>query len=143
MYDDESKTMVQEYLPNGVNLKDYALSHLASPTPERLQPHCHELGKALAEYITDFHRRAEADTKAWRESGDDKDEPELHRVVKNAKDMQSLKHTINSDWLIERIDQFPGILGEARPLFEKVKQMALAEIETDMSPIHGDYWTGK
>lgn len=143
MYDDDSKTMVQEYLPNGVNLKDYALKHFALPTPEGLRTQCHQLGKSLAEYITEFHQRAEAETTAWREARGSKQEPELHRVVKDAKDMQSLKHLINNDWLIQRIDQFPDILGEARPVFGKVKQMALEELKTELSPIHGDYWTGK
>lgn len=143
LYDDESKTMVQEYLPNGVNLKDYALKHFASSTAESLRSQCHQLGKSLAEYISEFHRRAEAETTAWRESGVSKQEPELHRVVKNAKDMQSLKHLINNDWLIQRTEQFPDILGEARPVFEKVKKMALDELKEDLTPIHGDYWTGK
>lgn len=142
-YNDETKTMVQEYLPNGTNLKDYALKHFASPTPEALRSQCHQLGKALAEYITDFHQRTGAETREWRASNGTLPEPELHRVVKNAKDMQSLKHIINNDWLIQRVDQFPDILGGARPLFESVKKMALTELEGELLPIHGDYWTGK
>lgn len=143
MYDDESKTMVQEYLPNGVNLKDYVLKNLLSPTPESHQPQCHQIGKALAEYITEFHRRTKSETTAWRESNGSRAEPELHRVVKHAKDMQWLKHLINNDWLIQRVDQFPEILDEAKGVFEKVKEMALEEMNGDLSPIHGDYWTGK
>lgn len=55
--------------------------------------------------------------------------------------MQALKHMINYDWLVQRIDQFPSILEEAREVFVQVKEQALDELRAaleDLQPIHGD-----
>ncbi len=60
--------------------------------------------------------------------------------------MQSLKHMINYDWLIERIEQFSTIVEEAMEVFVKVKERALNELKPepeDLAPIHGDLWPGK
>jgi hypothetical protein len=114
-----------------MNLKEYILQNFPSPTPESLRLQCHQLGKALAQYITGFNRITDQNLYA--------------KLMKN-KEMQDLKHMINYDWLLERIDQFPTILEEAREVFVKVKGQALDELKAnpeDLAPIHGDLWPGK
>lgn len=66
-------------------------------------------------------------------------------VMKDTQNMQYLKHMINYDWLIERIEQFPHILEDARDIFVQIKAMAKNEMSCNSSlvPIHGDFWTGK
>lgn len=146
LYDDESNTQVQELLPNGANLKAYVLENYPSPTPDSLRPQCHQLGKVLAQYITDFHRRSQAEVEAWRTGPAGTPEPKLYAALKTQNQMQGLKHMINFDWLQERVAMFPGMLEEAKDVFEKVKQLASEELKGahgDLMPIHGDFWTGK
>jgi hypothetical protein len=131
LYDDATHTQIQEYLPNGINLKEYVLKNFSSPTPESLRLQCHQLGKALAQYITGFNRMTD---------------PKLYTKLMKNKEMQDLKHMINYDWLLERIDQFPKVLGEARDVFVKVKEQAMEELKANpkaLVPIHGDLWPGK
>jgi hypothetical protein len=131
LYDDTTHTQIQEYLPNGINLKAYVLNNFASPTSESLRPQCHQLGKALARYVTGFNGQTD---------------PKLHADLKRNKEMQGLKHMVNYDWLLERVDQCPGILEEAREVFAKVKEQALEELKgnrDELKPIHGDLWPGK
>jgi hypothetical protein len=131
-YDNTMHTQIQEYLPNGIDLKTYMLESLASPTPESLQPYCHQLGKSLAIYITGFFQEA-------------KSKPELHTQLKTNIDMQALKHMINYDWMIQRIDQFPEILSDSKEVLTRVKEEALSELESTekLTCIHGDFWPGK
>jgi hypothetical protein len=131
LYDDATHTQIQEYLPNGINLKEYILQKFSTPTPESVQPQCHQLGKVLAQYITEFNRMTD---------------PNLHAKLARNKEMQSVKHMINYDWLLERIDQFPTILEEAREVFVKVKEQAMEELKANpkaLAPVHGDLWPGK
>jgi hypothetical protein len=130
-YDDATHTQIQEYVPNGINLKTYMLTNFSSPTAESFRPQCHQLGKALAQYIPGFNSKTDR---------------KLYQELKRNKEMQDLKHMINYDWLIQRIDQFPAILEEAREVFIKVKEQALEELKgspEDLAPIHGDFWPGK
>jgi len=131
LYDDATHTQIQEYLPHGINLKTYILENFPSSTPKSLRPQCHQLGKALAQYVAGLN---------------DKTDPKLYAELKRNKEMQNLKHMINYDWLIERIDQFPTILEEAREVFVNVKKQALEESKRspeDLAPVHGDLWPGK
>jgi hypothetical protein len=135
LYDDATHTQIQEYLPNGINLKTYAFQHFPSPTPESLRPRCHQLGRELAQWITGFHRKPE-----------NKVQLKLFAELKGNKEMQSLKHMINYDWLLQRIDRFPDILTRSRETFVKVKEQALDELQRnpeDLKTIHADFWTGK
>lgn len=131
-YDDAAHTAIQEYIPNGIDLKTYLLKNLASPTLPFFQPACHELGKSLSLYITEFYQVAESI-------------PDLHKELKGNIQMQDLKHMINYDWLLERVTQFPEILAEAKEVFVKVKEQALVELKRpeDLKYIHGDFWPGK
>lgn len=129
-FDSVTNSQVLEYLPNGINLKTYILENFASPTPASLQPQCHQLGKALAQYITGFSRRKN---------------PTLLEELKKNSEMQDLKHMINFDWLLERVDNFPDILGSAKDVFVEVKQQALDDLKApeNLGPIHGDLHPGK
>ncbi|KAK7953591.1 hypothetical protein PG996_014483 [Apiospora saccharicola] len=135
----DPNTQIQEYLPNGTNLKAYALEHWsASPAAEltdvRQQAQAKQLGLSLGQWLRAFHDYSS----------------ELHRrdemrsaVAANGV-MQGLKHTINFQWLLDRVAQFPDILTETVPVFEEVKEMAAAELrdENRLQVIHGDFWTG-
>lgn len=63
--------------------------------------------------------------------------PKPFPALRSNEQMQSLKHMINYDWLLQRVDQFPEILSEARDVFYQVKLQAL--LESDDKPIHGDF----
>lgn len=145
-YDTETKTLVLEYLPNVVDLKTYSLNHFPSPTPEYLRNLTRELGKVLAIYIVEFHDRTR---EIVRKSFEQKHTQQLlgfNRVIDSSNDMQRLKHGINFDWMIDRVDKFPGILSEAKDTFHLVKNMALKELSdpsADLTLIHGDYYPQK
>jgi hypothetical protein len=146
LYDDATNTQIQECLPNGINLKAYALKNFPSPTPAYLRPQCHQLGKALAQYITGFHHKTKKEVKDWLREKRDAPEPKLYAEIKSNGDMQRIRHMTYYDWLLERIDIFPGFLEEAREVFVKVKEKAAEELKGppgDLLPIHGDFWTGK
>jgi hypothetical protein len=131
LYDDATHTQVQEYLPKGINLKEYILQNFSSTTHEALRPQCYQLGKVLAQYILGFNRMTD---------------PKLYTKLWKNNEMQDLKHMINYDWLLERIDQFPKVLGGAKEVFVKVKKQALYELLANseaLAPIHGDLWPGK
>lgn len=132
LFDQENNTQIQEYLHNGMDLKTYALKNYPSPTPEALKPQCHELGQALGRWLREFHD--------WTAQ-----QPKLAEEVAKNKEMQALKNTINFDWLVRRIPQYPSILPEAKEIFEEVKKMATRELqdETKHQVIHGDFWSGK
>ncbi|KAF4981044.1 hypothetical protein FZEAL_3096 [Fusarium zealandicum] len=141
-YHDPTKTQVQEYLPGMVDLKSYCLEYFSSPTHESLQPQCHQIGKALAKYIAHFHdttKRTLQDPASQNNSG-----PllKLDTILNSSMEMQALKHTINYDWLLQRVEQFPEILAKARNVFEQVKAMASDEISSEsreLTIIHGDF----
>lgn len=132
LYDDATRIQIQEY--HGIDLKTYALQNFPSPTPESLRQQCHQLGKSLGLYIKAFYRKTEKQT-----------ESKLYAELKSNKEMQALKHMINYDWLLQRIDMFPDILERARDMFMKVKEQAVDELKSpeNLACIHGDFWTGK
>jgi hypothetical protein len=115
-----------------MDLKTYALKNYPSPTPEALKSQCLELGQALGRWLREFHD--------WAAQ-----QPKLAEEVAKNKEMQKLKHSINFEWLLWRIPQFPSILTEAKDVFEEVKKMAARELqdETTHQVIHGDFWSGK
>ncbi|KAF4500456.1 phosphotransferase enzyme family [Fusarium agapanthi] len=141
-YDAKTKTLVLEYLPNVVDLKTYSLNYFASPTPEHLRKPAHELGKVLAMYMVKFHGMTR---KIVQDSLEQKQTQQLsgfNRVIDASNEMQRLKHWANFDWMIDRVDQFPGVLLEAKDTLHLVKNMALQELSdpsADLTLIHGDY----
>jgi hypothetical protein len=145
-YDETAHTQIQEYLPTGINLKAYVLQSFASPTPESLRPQCHQLGKALAQYITEFHHKTEREARDWLSKKRDVPTPKVYAAAKDNTEMQKIRHMTYYDWLIQCIENFPTVLEEAREVFLKVKDMAVDELAGnlgDLMPIHGDFSTGK
>jgi hypothetical protein len=139
-YDDKSNTQIIEFLPNGIDLKNYVLKNFSSPVPISYRPQFHELGKELAQWIVGFHRKSEADARDAMAKGEKSD---LYAELEDCRWMQNLKRQINYDWLIQRISHFPDILEEARETFEEYRAEANEEWKGDLMPIHGDFWTGK
>jgi len=131
-YDEQQNTQIQEILLNGKDLKTYALKTYSPNTPEAVRPQCLQLGRALGRWLRDFH--------AWSAT-----QTSLRETVARNVEIQQLKHMINFSWLLDRVAQFPSILGEAKEVFEEVKAMAAKELEdqSKLQVIHGDFWTGK
>ncbi|KAF5020302.1 hypothetical protein F66182_7678 [Fusarium sp. NRRL 66182] len=140
-YDTETKNLVLEYLPNVVDLKTFSLNHFPCSTPRYLQQPTHNLGKALAEYMAKFHEMTREAVRGRAASPDVSPLTKFSTVLDGSDKMQALKHWINYDWLMDRVDQFPDILTEAKEIFMQVKQMALQELtSSDLTIIHGDYY---
>lgn len=72
-------------------------------------------------------------------------EQSLRDLAKTNNEMQDIKLTYNYGLLLQRIDKFPDILMDAKPVFEEVFAMAKAELDAEakLQVIHGDFWTGK
>ncbi|KAI0194991.1 kinase-like domain-containing protein [Astrocystis sublimbata] len=130
-FDEQNSTQIQEVLRNGKDLKTYFLSANSTETTNIARPQCHQLGRALGRWLRDFHTWSATQIK-------------LREVVAGNTDLQQLKHFINYSWLLDRVEQFPKILSEAKEVFEKVKDMAASELgdESALQVIHGDFWTG-
>ncbi|KAF5636171.1 phosphotransferase enzyme family [Fusarium sp. NRRL 52700] len=141
-YNGGTKTLVLEYLPNVVDLKTYSLNHFRSPTPDCLRQPAYELGKVLAMYIVKFHDVTREIVQKSLQQMHTQQSSGFKRVIDSSNDMQRLKHWINFDWMLDRIDQFPEILLEAKDILHLVKNMAVKELSdpsTDLTLIHGDY----
>ncbi|KAI2471420.1 kinase-like domain-containing protein [Annulohypoxylon bovei var. microspora] len=130
-FDETSNSQIQEYLHNGINLKNYALKTYVDSNSEATKHQTLQLGKALGRWLRGFHDWAAQQT-------------ELRSVVAGNKELQRLKHIINFSWLLDRVKQFPSILGDAEDVFKEVKDMAAAELndESQLQVIHGDFWSG-
>ncbi|RYP15229.1 hypothetical protein DL765_005868 [Monosporascus sp. GIB2] len=130
-FDEGSNTQIQEYLAQGIDLKTYVLKTYPAHTHESSRPQCYQLGKALGRWLRNFH--------GWSAR-----QPGLRQTVSKNKEMQQLKQMINFGWLLQRVEQYPGVLRHARPVFEEVRNMAASELdsEDELQIIHGDFWTG-
>ncbi|KAF5001411.1 hypothetical protein FDECE_10940 [Fusarium decemcellulare] len=132
-FNQDTNTQIQEYLPNAVSLKNYALEHYAAPTPESLRPQCEQLGHGLGAWLREFH--------AWsQEPG----QAALRDVFAGNREMQGLKNMINYQQLLQMADRHPTILGDARDVLQGISDLAAGELvdETALYVIHGDFWTG-
>lgn len=125
---------MQEYLPDAVNLKTYALSQL-SDNPHDLADRCYHIGRGLGAWLRNFHTWAALPAQA-----------QLQSDIKLNEQMQMLKNHINYGSLILRIDMYPDILdnSDTRSVFEQVTKMSEAELadKNNLEIIHGDFWTG-
>ncbi|RYP73057.1 hypothetical protein DL769_004294 [Monosporascus sp. CRB-8-3] len=130
-FDEGSNIQILEYLAQGIDLKTYVLNTYPAHTHESLRPQCYQLGKALGRWLRSFH--------GWSAQ-----QPGLRQTVSKSKEIQQLKHMINFGWLQQRVEQYPAVLGHARPVFEEVRNMAALELENEdeLQIIHGDFWTG-
>ncbi|KAI1212263.1 kinase-like domain-containing protein [Annulohypoxylon truncatum] len=130
-FDETSNSQIQEYLQDGVDLKNYALTTYVNSNSETTKHQAVQLGKALGRWLRVFHH--------WAAQ-----QAELRSVVDKNKELQQLKHFINYSWLLDRVKQFPAILGDAEAVFKGVKDMAAIELidESQLQVIHGDFWSG-
>lgn len=132
-FNPQTNTQIQEYLPSSVNLKTYAINHL-SGNPSDLKDRLVGIGNSLGTWLRNFHKWAAA-----------ADQAKLQAEIRLNKEMQRLKNTINYGVLVSRIDEYPEILSDARPILEQVKKMSEDEMvdEDKLQITHGDFWTGK
>ncbi|KAM5354653.1 hypothetical protein ACJ41O_001300 [Fusarium nematophilum] len=130
-FDEENANQIQEYLPDGIDLKEYVLRYYSSPTPESLQPQCRQLGEALGRWLKGFVE--------WSAQ-----QVDHRRLVAENTFAQDVKHMVNFSWLNDRIKDFPAVLDGVKDILEQVEQMAAAERQDDgnYQIIHGDFWTG-
>ncbi|KAK4123989.1 hypothetical protein N657DRAFT_645604 [Parathielavia appendiculata] len=130
-FNPETNTQVQEYLPEALSLKDYALKHFSPRDPSR-KPLCFELGRNLGAWLRGFHRWASLpEQSAFRE-----------KMKANAP-MQKIKHRANYATLVDTVANFPSILGDAKGIFQKIQEETAAELDrSDLQITHGDFWTG-
>ncbi|XDG01157.1 hypothetical protein ABKA04_000772 [Annulohypoxylon sp. FPYF3050] len=130
-FDEENNSQIQEYLQGGIDLKNYALKTYINSNSDQTRHQALQLGKALGRWLRSFH--------GWASQ-----QAELRSVVVKNKELQQLKHFINFQWLLDRVKQFPSILGDAEAIFREVKDMAAAELsdESQLQVVHGDFWSG-
>ncbi|KAK1753844.1 kinase-like domain-containing protein [Echria macrotheca] len=131
-FDASTNTQVQEYLDNGIDLKNYALKHYPPHTPINLKEQCLGIGRGLGSWLHRFHE--------WVA------QPAQSSLRDNAAanhELQKLKHATYYQYLMMMVPRFTGLLSEAEATFAKVKEMADAELEKpDLQVVHGDFWTG-
>lgn len=132
-FNPDSSTQVQEYLPDSLDLKSYALKHFSPSTPESEKPNVLEVGRALGKWLRSFHDWAAAP-----------EQEALRSRVRLNKEMQGIKLTYNYESLLRRLEQFP-FLKDSKSVFEEIIAKAKAELaeESQLHFIHGDFWTGK
>ncbi|KAF5011455.1 hypothetical protein FDECE_2444 [Fusarium decemcellulare] len=130
-FDYKTSNQIQEFLPNGIDLKEYALRHYSAPTPQSLEPQCRQLGSAVGRWLKGFVKWSAQQTK--------------HRELVAWNGLaQDVRHMVNFAWLYDRIKDFPAILDDVKDTLEEVEQMAAAERkdESKHQIIHGDFWMG-
>ncbi|KAI9376682.1 kinase-like domain-containing protein [Aspergillus egyptiacus] len=131
-FNPETNTQVMEDLAGAVDLKTF----LRSP---RASSHISEgwtrsIGRTVGIWLRSFH--------FW--SADAAQKAVAVQFEKN-QDGKKLKFSINYDSLLAMIDTYPDILEGSRPVFEKVRDFAAAELNEagpTFGPIHGDFWSG-
>ncbi|KAL1874288.1 hypothetical protein Daus18300_003652 [Diaporthe australafricana] len=128
----DSSTQIQEYLPDSLDLKHYALKRLLPSTPEHQRPRILDLGLGLGGWLRSFH--------GWSSHPE---QNALHSKVKLNKEMQDIKLTYNYDRLLWQIQRFP-FLKDSEHVFKEVIANAKLELEDEskLNVIHGDFWTG-
>ncbi|KAL6913175.1 hypothetical protein FSHL1_010858 [Fusarium sambucinum] len=131
-FDHDTNTQVQEYLPHALSLKEYALKHY-SPSSQTHKSQCDQFGHALGAWLRAFH--------GWSQ---EPKQAAIRETFAGNNDGQGLKNMINYQQLLQMVDQHPDVLGDARDVFQGVSDLAAEELlnETDLCPIHGDFWTG-
>lgn len=130
----ETNTQVFEDLPNSIDLKNFLLSKVSHDLSESSG---RALGRALGSWLRSFHH--------WTA---EKEQIESTKILGENKVMKDLKFWVNYTLLLDTIENFPDILEGNRDIFEKVRDLAAAELEQQSHDdrygvIHGDFWTGK
>ncbi|KGO70485.1 Aminoglycoside phosphotransferase [Penicillium italicum] len=129
----ETNTQVLEDLPSSIDLKSFLLSKVSHGLSESSG---RALGSALGSWLKSFHQW----TAEEQQTG-------TRKLLGENKVMKNLKFWVNYTMLLDTIGNFPGILEEDRDVFEKVRDLAAAELERQSHDdgygvIHGDFWTG-
>ncbi|KAI2701938.1 hypothetical protein CBS147332_7714 [Penicillium roqueforti] len=132
-FNQETDTQVLEDLPNSIDLKNFLLSEVSHDLSESSG---RALGGALGSWLRLFHN--------WTA---DEQQMESTKLLGENKFMKDLKFWVNYTMLMDTIENFPSILEEDRDIFEKVRDLAAAELERQSHAdgygiIHGDFWTG-
>ncbi|KAK3322631.1 kinase-like domain-containing protein [Apodospora peruviana] len=143
-FDRETHTQVQEYLPTGIDLKNYALKYYEPHTNPSKKPQCLALGHSLGIWLKTFHDWTAVWAAKERFPSTARSRPSIHTIAFQNKILQMLKHKTYYDSLLKLVDTFPAILPQARQVFEQVKSMADQELADDstLQAVHGDFWTG-
>ncbi|KAI8285657.1 hypothetical protein K4K56_009184 [Colletotrichum sp. SAR 10_98] len=142
LYDDEAKTQIQEYLAGTLDLKSTVLKGCERPLDKLLQQQYHHIGRALAEYISQFHQNTSPVARAHAEKGTSPHPSTLHEAISRSSEMQDLKLMVNYDWLLERVEQFPDILKDAKDVFVRLREQGIDELKNGSAAstvIHGDF----
>ncbi|OQD72107.1 hypothetical protein PENPOL_c001G00212 [Penicillium polonicum] len=129
----ETNTQVFEDLPNSIDLKNFLLSKVSHDLSESSG---RALGSALGSWLRSFHH--------WTA---EEQQIECTKILGGNKVMKDLKFWVNYTMLLDTIENFPDILEGNREIFEKVRDLAAAELEQQSHDdgygvIHGDFWTG-
>ncbi|ODA83506.1 hypothetical protein RJ55_02020 [Drechmeria coniospora] len=132
-FNPETSTQIQEYLPDALNLKQYALRHYQAPTSDGFKPQCLQLGRCLGTWLRDFHE--------WSEQAANH---HLRELFSRNGEMQNVKKMINYDRLLHMVAKYPSVLGGCADVLMQVSDMASAELQDParLHVIHGDFWTG-
>ncbi|KAI9904525.1 hypothetical protein N3K66_001054 [Trichothecium roseum] len=129
----DTNTQVQEYLPDAISLKEYALEHYKAPTSPSFKPQCLQLGRCLGHWLRAFHD--------W--TGEVSAPKEFKETLVRNREMQTLKNTINYKQVLGMADK-SEILAPAKEVFQMISDASDAELQDNskMLPVHGDFWTG-
>lgn len=133
-FNSQTSTQIQEYLPNAINLKHYALTNFQGSSTADTKSQSLQLGKSLGRWLRGFH--------SWSDLPDNQS---LRKLLAKNTAMRDIKKAINYDQLLGRLNMFPTILQEHQETLQQIVAMATAELgdESKLSVIHGDFWTGK
>ncbi|KAJ0168022.1 hypothetical protein CTA2_11200 [Colletotrichum tanaceti] len=132
-FNEVTNTQVQEYQPNPLSLKNYALQHLVAPVSESVKLQCLDVGESVGMWLRGFHE--------WSNSTKKR---KFREIAAANKEMQKLKHWVNYERLPSSIERFPSILGNCANTFTAIVETTTREMqnEENLQVIHGDFWTG-
>ncbi|KAK1595235.1 phosphotransferase enzyme family protein [Colletotrichum navitas] len=132
-FNEKTNTQVQEYQPNPLSLKNYALQHFGASDSGSMEPQCLDIGQGIGKWLRAFHE--------WSNSPEQR---KFRDIAATNKEMQKLKHWVNYLRLPSSVERFPSILGECASMLTAIADKATREMENDdkLQVIHGDFWTG-
>lgn len=135
-FNSQTNTQIQEFLPQGIDLKTYCLKYYEPATSRSKRPQCLALGKSLGSWLRELHTWTGSSSPAQKSLHDQAKRNQTLKLLKNATYYEYLAH--------QMVDAFPGVLGPSRELFGTLEGVAAKELEDDetLQVVHGDFWTG-
>lgn len=125
--DEGNGTQIHEYMSNSVDLRTYSLSNGSNPTSPPLRSNYRRLGVLLGRWARAFH-------------DDPVRQPLLAKVLGKKNEAQQVKQFVNYQFAVDRVEQFPSILANAKDILENVREMAARELtDSPLQVIHGDF----